>query len=261
MYGRGGIVMKMWTNEILKIRRSKSVKGLFLVFLVFIILSSFMGENKGGPLMNSGFAGPFIWHGVMGASGLFAYGAIAAGMIAREFELGVVRNAIGCGVGRNRYFGVKVLSVMAVAAAMYLVCNCIYTAILTMRCGFDPEGLLYSDYWQKVLVFNAVALTVQMACMAMYICFAFLFRAASVTFAASVLVTLAETVFVAVSIKRYSFSEGGFRGPAAAIWLMMEHFAGDTILTKEFAALALPSACIMVVSLVLSYILFMKRGI
>lgn len=58
MYGRGGIVMKMWTNEILKIRRSKSVKGLFLVFLVFIILSSFMGENKGGPLMNSGFAGP-----------------------------------------------------------------------------------------------------------------------------------------------------------------------------------------------------------
>ena len=253
--------MRLLANEMIKIRRSKSVKVLFLIFLFFIFFAVSVGEGKGGPLMNSGFAGPFTWNGIMGAAGLFSYGAIAAGMVASEFELGVVRNAIGCGVSRNRYFAAKIFSVMGVSAVMYLVCNCIFSLFVTLVRGFDPEGLVYSDYWLKVLVFNGVALTVQLTCVAMYICFAYVFRIASITFAASVLVTLGETLLTAGSIKQYSIGDRGFNGPAATLWLTVQHFAADTILTEEFVLLALPCFCIMVVSLILSYILFTKRGI
>lgn len=253
--------MRMLANEFLKIKRSKSVRVLFLVFVGFILLSSLMGQNQGGDLMRSGFAGPFMWNGIMGASGLFAYGAIVAGMIASEFELGVVRNAIGCGITRSRYFIVKILSVLGVSAVLYLVCNFIYTIVMIVQYGFDPKGLLYSDYWTKVLVFNAVALAVQLTSVSIYICFAYLFRAASVTFVFSIVETIIELFLLARYIKSYHLSSKAVQGPVYSLWLLSQHFMEDTILTEEFALLALPCVCIMAASLLVSYILFMKRGI
>lgn len=253
--------MKMWANEFLKIKRSKSVRVLFLVFVGFILLASLMGENKGSDLMRSGFAAPFMWNGIMGAAGLFAYGAIAAGMIASEFELGVVRNAIGCGVTRSRYFAVKVSSVLGISLVLYLVCNCIFTVVMTVHYGFDPKGLLYSDYWTKVVVFNAVALTVQLASVAIYICFAYIFRAASAAFVFSVLETIIEAFISSQRVKSMRLSGRGLPCPFDTMWVLPKHFTEDTILTEEFALLAVPCICILSVSLLISYILFMKRGI
>lgn len=253
--------MRLLANELLKIKRSKSCRVLFLVFVGFILLSSLMGQNQGSDLMRSGFAGPFMWNGIMGASGLFAYGAIVAGMIASEFELGVVRNAIGCGITRSRYFAVKILSVLGVSAILYLVCNFIYTVVMTIQYGFDPKGLLYSDYWTKVLAFNAVALAVQLASVSIYICFAYLFRAASATFVLSIAETIIEVFIAARYIKSPRLSSKGVQGPFYTLWLLSRHFTEDTILTEEFALLALPCVCILAVSLLVSYLLFMKRGI
>lgn len=253
--------MKVSANEFLKIKHSKSVRVLFLVFLGFILLASSIGENRGSDLMRSGFAAPFMWNGIMGAAGLFAYGAIVAGMVASEFELGVVRNAIGCGVARSRYFAVKVISVLGISVILYLVCNCIYTVVMTIQYGFDPKGLLYSDYWTKVVVFNAVALTVQLASVAIYICFAYIFRAASVTFVFSVMETIIEAFISSQHIKSMRLSGKGIRCPFYTMWILTQHFTEDTILTEEFALLAVPCVCILAVSLLASYILFMKRGI
>lgn len=253
--------MRLFANELRKIKRSKSVKVLFAIFLAFIVLSSFVGQNKGSVLMRSGFAGPFMWNGIMGAVGLFAYGAIAAGMVADEFQLGVVQNALSCGVSRRRYFAAKVISVLGISAVLYLLCAFLYTLFLTKVYGFDPEGLLFSDYWLKVLAFNGAALAVQLSCVAMYIFFAYVFRKASVTFAVSVLATVAETFAGARLIKAGAISGSGFNGPFTAIFLLAQHFSADTILTREFALLPLPCLGIMAVSLLASYFLFMKRGV
>ena len=252
--------MKLLANELLKIKRSRSVKVLFAVFLAFIFLSTCVGKNTGSARMRSGFAGPFMWNGIMGAAGLFAYGAIAAGMVADEFQLGVVQNALSCGISRRRYFTAKVISALGASAVLYLVCAGIFTAFLTGVYGFDPEGLVFSDYWLTVLAFNGAALAVQLSCMSMYICFAYVFRKASVTFAASVLATVIEAFASARLIKADTMG-GGVYGPFATTFLLSQHFVADTILTREFALLTLPCMGIMVISLLASYFLFLKRGV
>lgn len=253
--------MRLFANEFLKIRRSKSVKILFGVFLAFIILSAYAGNYTGSAKMRSGFAGPFLWNGIMGAAGLFAYGALAAGMVAGEFQLGVVQNALGCGVSRRRYFVVKVISVLGISAVLYLLCTCIFTGFLTEVYGFDPERILPSEYRLKVLAFTGAALAVQLSCVSMYICFAYLFRKASATFAASVLATLLETFVSARLIKADAISGNGINGPFTTTFLLSQHFVSDTILTREFALLTLPCIGLMAISLLASYFLFMKRSV
>lgn len=255
VYGMG-----LFANEILKIRHSKSIKIISLVFIFCAVVFTSVGELKGTALMRSGLAGPFMWIGNMGASGFFAYGAVVAGMVASEFELGVVRNAIGCGVKRSSYFWVKIVSVFGASSAVYLVSNCIFTLVMCARFGFDPEGLVFSDYGQKVLVYNALALLAMLAYVSVYICFAYLFQSAAATFVASVAVTIGELFWFARDSKTGQAAVLSAWGPIAVVFRMLEHMKNDTILTEEFAVLAIPCVCIITGALGLGYALFMRRS-
>ena len=123
--------MRLFANEFLKIRRSKSVKILFGVFLAFIILSAYAGNYTGSAKMRSGFAGPFLWTGIMGATGL--HGIPHRGVRFRSGGDTPFRvSAQGSGLYRRRSGGPAVLRFH-----VHLLCLSLPESLRHL-CGFCP---------------------------------------------------------------------------------------------------------------------------
>lgn len=237
--------MGLFVNELCKIRSSKSVKGVIIVFLCFVALAGliFGGGKSTSPVAVYGFGAPFIWLSANGASGFFLYAAIAAGMIAREFELGVVHNALGSGVKRGRYFITKVISVFGISVAIYLGCVVTLCIFKSWTAGFDPEGEIFPDYGWKVLLYSAGAIISILSYVAVFILIAYLLRNAVLTFIASVVLTLVEML-------------GGYKGPMMIAVETIEFIETDDILSWDFVNLFIPCIFILIISLAAAYVLF-----
>lgn len=235
----------LFINELIKLKRSRMIKGVFIVFMCFCLMVVFI--DMGAPA-TFGFTAPFTWLSCNGAAGFFLYGLIVADMIAREFEQGVIHNALGRGVGKSKFFFVKLITLFAVSVVMYLSCMGIFTAASSMKEGFDPKGQVYANYALKVLVFNTGAVIAILSCVALYMFLAYLLRNAALTFGIAVAATIVDLL-------------GWYPGPMTAAWKTIDFFLEDAVLTREFALIFVPCIFILFVSVVGAYALFRLRDL
>ena len=221
--------MRLFVNELCKIKTSKSVKGVAVIFIFFAILAGTVWGKSDMPAALYGFGAPFMWIVANGASGFFLYALIVASLFAREFELGVIHNILGCGVKRSSYFIAKVMAVFSLV-------------------GFGPSALIFADYGFKVLVFNGWAVCSLLSYVAVYILIACLFREAVPTFIASLVITLCELFNL-------------FRGPVRITTDAIGFIESDRILSSDFGRLFTPCIFILVIGLAAAYILFLVQDV
>lgn len=242
--------MKLLANEFTKIKSSKAVKGVMIAFLLLVVLNSLIPsiQQDSSPVAVYGFGAPFVWLSHNGASGFFLYAAIAAGMAAGEFELGVVRNALSSGVKRGHYFLAKVTAVFGVSIVIYLGCVAVMCILKSIKTGFAPDGYLYSDYGLKVLVFSAGAIITILADAALYLFIAYLFREAVPTFIAAIAISIVE-LYTQID------------GPLGIAARSRSYFVSDNVLSRDFIRLFIPCAWILVICLAAAYMLFMVMDV
>lgn len=242
--------MGLLKNEFIKIKTSKAVKWVVILFLIFIALSGLVlsSEKKDSPVELYGFGAPFIWLFGNGASGFFMYAVIVSGFIASEFESGVIHNALSSGVKRSHYFAAKVTAIFGVSVLIYLIGVSTLCIFKSMSIGFDPAGKMFSDYGLKVLAYTAGALILILAYISVFIFIAYLLREAVLTFVASVAIIIVELL-------------AKINGPLRTAWSTISFIESDNILSWDFARLFIPCACLLVVSLAASYVLFAARDV
>jgi len=248
--GKGAKMRNLLLNELLKLKRSKAVKVIFWYFVLFAAFTALsVNPRDESSIMNYGFSAPFLAFGSSGALGFFIYAAIAAGLIAEEFSLGTIHNTLGCGVDRRKYFIAKVFTASGITVFIYL-CNVLAHCLVKMAAfPFDPDGVLYSHYWLKVLVYNLAAIILQLCYMSFYICISYLCRSSVMTFVLSMAITIA-----AIN-----------HGPMRVMWEMLNMArtaaSSDRLLSADFALMLIPSICLGVISLLAAYLLFRKADI
>lgn len=242
--------MRLLINELCKIKASKTVKGVSIVFLIFAILSGivFGSGSSSWAVSRYGFGAPFMWLLGNGASGFFLYAAIVSGLFASEFELGVIHNVLGSGVKRSRYFIAKVVGIFGISIVIYLGGIIILLLFKTQTMGFDPAGQIFADYGLKVVVYNAWGILSLLSYIAVYLFIACLFREAVPTFIASLVITIAEML-------------GLFRGPVRIAMDAVYFVRDDRILSPDFPKLFIPCICILFVSLAAAYLMFLIQDV
>ncbi len=247
-------------NELLKLKRSKSVKVLFWYFVIYSILGTlFFHRADAGSFERSGFSAPFLTFAMHGSSGFFFYASVAAGLVANEFSQGTIHNAISCGVERRRYFLSKICCLLGVTVFLYLTNVLVRSLAQSIFSSFDPYGILYSRYWQKVLVYNLAAILLLLSSMSLFICIAYLCRRGVMTFVISLLATDADLIW-------YSrISRDKPVGPVSVMWQMLDmagtDSSSDRLLEPGFLLLLLPSLCMGAISLIVAYQLFKRADI
>lgn len=250
----------LFKNELLKLKRSKSVKILFWYFVIYSILGAlfFSGADEDS-IARSGFSAPFLTFAMHGSSGFFFYAAIAAGLVANEFSQGTIHNAISCGVERRRYFIAKTSCLLGITVFLYLTNMLVFSLAQTAITSFDPYGLLYSRYWQKVFVYNLAAILLLLSYMSLFICIAYLCRRGVMTFVVSFLITNLDLIW----FSKTGHDKAG--GPLSVMWQMMEMIRTDLssnrLLEPDFFLMLIPSLCMGVISLVVAYHLFKRTDI
>lgn len=242
--------MRLFINELHKIKASRSVKWVVLVFLLFVLLAGIVwGKDKASlPFATYGFGAPFVWLLSNGAIGFFLYAAVVAGLFASEFEMGVIHNALGSGVNRGGYFIAKVAAIFGVTIAIYLGCIGVLCIFRCWTVGFDPTGQIFADYGMKVVVYNGCGILSLLAYVAIYIFIACLLREAVPTFIAAIVISTLELLDL-------------LRGPLRIAMEAERFIENDAILSLDFVKLFVPCLYIMAVSLMAAYVLFRVRDI
>lgn len=250
----------LFKNELLKLKRSKSVKVLFWYFVIYSILGAlfFHGANEDS-VARSGFFAPFMTFAMHGSSGFFFYASIAAGLVASEFSQGTIHNAISCGVERRSYFIAKTCCLLGITVFLYLTNTLVHSLAEIVISSFDPYGLLYSRYWQKVFIYNLAAILLLLSCMSLFICIAYLCRKGVMTFVVSMLIINLDF------ISNARINPGKINGPLSVMWQMLEmvktDLSSNRLLEPNFFLMLIPSLCMGVVSLVMAYQLFKRTDI
>lgn len=240
--------MGLFVNELCKIKASRSIKGITIVFFFFALLAGNIWGSSSVPVFVYGFGVPFIWIFGNGAAGFFLYAAVVAALFASEFELGTIYPVLGSGVRRSSYFLAKVISIFGVTVLIYLSSMC---ALFLFRCrlaGFGSPDQIFADYGLKAIVFNVGALLALLSYVAVYIFIACLLREAVSTFIASMVLTVLELFRL-------------FRGPARIIMDAIDYVVNDQVLSPDFAGLFTPCICILAISLAAAYLLFLVRDV
>ena len=250
----------LFKNELLKLKRSKSVKVLFWYFVIYSILAAlfFHGANEDS-IARSGFSAPFLTFGMHGSSGFFFYASIAAGLVANEFSQGTIHNAISCGVERRSYFIAKTCCLLGITVFLYLTNTLVHSLANIAISSFDPYGLLFSRYWQKVFIYNLAAILLLLSCMSLFICIAYLCRRGVMTFVVSMLITDVDLISYA------KIGPGKVNGPVSLMWQMLRmsetDLSSNRLLEPDFFLMLVPSLCMGVISLVVAYQLFKRTDI
>lgn len=247
-------------NELLKLKRSKSVKVLFWYFVVYSIIGAlFYNGADQNSVVRSGFFAPFLTFSMHGASGFFFYAAIAAGLVANEFSQGIIHNAISCGVERRKYFITKTCCLLGITVFLYLTNVLVHSLAQNAVSSFDPYGLLYSRYWQKVLAYNFAAILLLLSSMSLFICIAYLCRRGVMTFVVSFLITDVDFISYA------KLGPGKVNGPVSMMWQMLKmvetDLSSNQLLEPNFFLMLIPSLCMGAISLIVAYQLFKRTDI
>lgn len=245
-------------NELLKLKKSKTVKVVICIMMVYsLFIALFPGE---GYLYRSGFSAPFLMLICYGSLGFWANAAIVSEQIGGEFKSGTIHNTLSSGMERKKYFIAKVISLYGITAAIYLASAFFLFLCQNLIFGYDPEGLIFSGYWTKVLVYQLGALFVIFGWVSLSVFFSYLLQTAVASFVAMVVASFVELF---LSLKFLYDRDIVIGGPTNTVWVMQRMLLTDTdrILSTDFLITLLPCILLIAASIGGAYYLFQKTDI
>lgn len=249
---------KLIYNELLKLKYSGSVKIVWGYFLFAVILAGLMPMDDLPGIMRDiigvGYGVSFVVVPFSGALVFGVFAAMTAGMITQEFSQGTIHNALSRGVSRRRYFAAKVTCLFGVALVTYPVSLIAAVALRSMIFGFNPQSLTYPDYLQVNLVYHFSIMAVILIYVSIYIFLAYICKRPALTFTAG----FAELVLELILIK----DNTSVGGPLQAMRVISNSLVeGYDILQIGVMKLLLPGIAMGILSLVLAYLVFMKKDV
>lgn len=246
---------KLIHNELLKLKYSGSVKIVWGYFLFAVILTGFMPVEEELPdIMGVGYGVSFVLIPFNGAMIFGVLAAMTAGMITQEFSQGTIHNALSCGVSRRQYFAAKATGLFGMALVMYPVSLVAAVALRSVVFGFNPQSLTYSDYLKVNLVYHFSMMALILIYVSIYILLAYIFKRPAYAFMAGI----AELMLELILIK----DNTSLGGPLQAMRVMFNSLAeGHDILQIGIMRLFLPGIAMGILSLVLAYLIFMKKDV
>ena len=246
---------KLIHNELLKLKYSGSVKIVWGYFLFAVILAGFMPvEEELLDIMGVGYGVSFVLIPFNGAMIFGVLAAMTAGMITQEFSQGTIHNALSCGVSRRQYFAAKIMSLFGMALVTYPVSLIAAVALRSVVFGFNPQALTYPDYLQVNLVYHFSMMTLILIYVSIYILLAYIFKHPAHAFMAGI----AELILELILIK----DNTSLGGPLQAMRVISNSLVeGYDILQLGIMRLLLPGIAMGILSLVLAYMIFMKKDV
>ena len=246
---------KLIHNELLKLKYSGSVKIVWGYFLFAVILSGVMPVEEELPdIMGVGYGVSFVLIPFNGAMIFGVLAAMTAGMITQEFSQGTIHNALSCGVSRHQYFAAKATGLFGMVLVTYPVSLIAAVALRSVVFGFNPQSLTYSDYLKVNLVYHFSMMALILIYVSIYILLAYIFKRPAHAFMAGI----AELMLELILIK----DKTSLGGPLQAMRVMFNSLAeGHDILQIGVMRLLLPGIAMGILSLVLAYLIFMKKDV
>ncbi len=251
---------RMFLSELLKIRRSRSLKKACIFYIALILLCALSAEGEMN-LGYSGIRGPFVASSYIVPWSYWVVAAFSSLTLGGEFDGKLLRNVFACGVSRGKFYAVKVLTTYLVSFFLYLTAVLLVTVIRTARFGFNPDGLVFEDYWLKVFAYNGLGLAVMFAYGSLFNLLCFVFRCSGIPFIVGVALTFVDFLSTSLSIKYYGYLREQLPKNLFSIVKMMHNEIKDLdILNPEFLGmLYIPCLCVIGVSLAAGYVLFKVR--
>lgn len=250
---------RMFRSELLKICRSKSLKKagvLYVALLLYCVTAAGAGN-----LEYRGIRAPFLVPSYLTVWAYWIFAAFSALMLGGEYDGKLLKNAFSCGVSREKYYVVKVLSTYFVSFSLYIAAVVLTMAIRTVLFGFNPDGLVIEDYWLKVFVFSGMALAVIFAYVSIFNLLCFVFRSSGIPFILGVLITLRDFFSTSISVKYYGYLKELPKNLYTIIELMKKERKSLDILNPEFLSMYIPCLCVGGVALIAGYVLFKVRDV
>ena len=244
---------RMLLSELLKIKRSRPLKRACIIYMALVLLST------AGAQYQSGIMGPFAALSCLVPWSYWVIAAFSALMLGGEFDGKLFKNAFACGVGREKLYAVKVLTIYLVGFFLYIAAVLTITVVLTARFGFNPGGLAYEDYWLKVFAYNGLGLAVMFAYVSLFNLLCFVFRCSGIPFILGVAITLVDTVSTLMTIKFYGYLKGLPKNLFSVIMLMDKEQRSLDILNPNFLGMYIPCLCVTGTALIAGYVLFKAR--
>lgn len=256
--GKGINMGKLIQNELLKLKYSGSLKIVWGYFLFIVVFTGLLPLEASGSylhiaIMRVGYGASFA----LPMSGSMMFGVFAvmtAGMITREFSQGTIHNALSCGVSRKRYFAAKVASLFGMALVTYLISVILVVVLRSAVFGFNPRSFAYPNYLQVNLVYHISMMALILIFMSIFILLAYLFKRPALTFLAGFLAIDLESLF--------NLDRTAVGGPLQAMKVIFNSLAERyNILQIGVIRYLLPGIIIGILSLVLAYLIFMKKDV
>lgn len=250
---------RMLQNELLKVRRSKSLRkavGLYVVLLLYCAAAVSM--TKAG---RDGIRVPFWVSCHIAPWAYWIFAAFSALLLGGEYDGKLCRNAISCGVSRERYYGAKVLATYIASFSLYVAAVVLVTVIGTVRFGFNPKGLIIENYWLKVFAFNGMGLAVIFAYVSIFNLLCFGFRSSGLPFILGVLISFRDMLSTAMTVKYYGYLKELPKNLYTVNELMKKESKTLDILTPEFLGMYVPCLCVGGAALIAGYVLFKVRDV
>lgn len=248
---------RMFLSELLKIRRSKSLRKACIWYAVIILFCAFATSEPS--IGYAGIRGPFVASSYMAPWLYWIIGAFSALTLGGEFDGHLFKNAFACGISRGKFYAVKVLTTYFVCLLLYITAVVLVTLVRTARFGFNPDGLVIEDYWLKVFVYNAMGLAVMSAYGSLYQLLCFVFRCSGIPFILGSAVIFVNVISTLLSIKRFGYLKELPKNPFSIVMLMRREMKSLDILNEEFLARILICLCVTGIALIAGYVLFKAR--
>lgn len=252
--------MKMFFSELLKIRRSKSLKKACAIYAVLVLLCA-MGASGEQNLGYSGIRGFFVAFSYQVPWSYWIYAAFSVLLLGGEFDGRLLKNAFACGVSRGKYYAVKVLSVYLPCFFLYLASVALTAAIRTARFGFNPDGWHLEDCLLKAFAFNGLALAVIFAYVSLFNLFCIIFRSSGLPFICALALTWLDFMATSLSNKYYGYLKEYPKNLFSVIQRMRDGLKSVDILNPEFLGMYVPCLCVGGISLIAGYVLLKARDV
>lgn len=120
---------RMLLSELLKIRRSRSLKRACIIYAALVLLSTL---GTAGEQHQSGIMGPFAASSCLVPWSYWVIAAFSALTLGGEFDGKLFKNAFACGVSREKLYAVKVIG--------HLPCQLFPVHSGSLADNGDPDG-------------------------------------------------------------------------------------------------------------------------
>ncbi|MBQ9764923.1 MAG: ABC transporter permease [Lachnospiraceae bacterium] len=243
-------------NEFLKITRSKAFRIAFLLSLIYVPFNILTGGSA--EYFQYGYRCPVVIYGFFETCFFWIFGAIIAALVAGEYDNGTIRNVIGLGIDRRKYFISKVISVFTASAFILFLMVFAFFVVATIRFTRWTGFVFTGKYLLKLLSYYITMLVFVLSYESIFILFSQIFHSTRNTFLGVLGITLLENEVAAyLTVKAL----GRVTGPIGTIMKIRAFYDKGAALDAAFWLNLIPSVVVGIAAIVASYFLFIKKDI